>query len=42
MSSASAFFDNIVFVFNDLYTILKGSGLLQLAKGLKTLAGMWK
>ncbi|AEX72887.1 hypothetical protein [Corynebacterium diphtheriae] len=42
MSSASAFFDNIVFVFNDLFALLKNNGVLELAKGIKTLAGLFK
>lgn len=28
--------------FNTMYGVFKDNGILELAKGLKTLAGMWK
>ncbi|CAB0525203.1 hypothetical protein FRC0493_01991 [Corynebacterium diphtheriae] len=42
MSSASDFIGNIAFVFNDLFDLLKSIGIIDLAKGLKALAGLWK
>ncbi|CAB0525952.1 hypothetical protein CIP107539_02196 [Corynebacterium diphtheriae] len=42
MSSASDFIGNIAFVFNDLFNVLKDNGVLDLAKGLKALAGLFK
>ncbi|AEX49502.1 hypothetical protein CDBH8_1985 [Corynebacterium diphtheriae BH8] len=42
MSSVSAFFDSIAVVFTGIFDIFEKFGIIDLAKGLKTLAGMWK
>ncbi|CAB0567245.1 hypothetical protein FRC0457_01964 [Corynebacterium diphtheriae] len=41
-SSFEIAFNFIQVFFNAFYNVFKDNGILDLAKGLKTLAGMWK
>ncbi|AEX42675.1 hypothetical protein [Corynebacterium diphtheriae] len=41
-SSFDILFTVIQAFFGSIYDVFKDNGILELAKGLKTLAGMWK